>query len=77
MIVRTTAGMYVGARGAVRAAAAAMQIHGAIGFSTRYPVQRFQRDARVFGVIEGTTQIQQVLLAQHAPQWADGLKEFF
>jgi alkylation response protein AidB-like acyl-CoA dehydrogenase len=40
-------------------------------------VQRFQRDARVFGVIEGTTQIQQVLLAQHAPQWADGLKEFF
>ncbi|WP_166212887.1 acyl-CoA dehydrogenase family protein [Cognatiluteimonas telluris] len=77
MIVRTTAAKYVAARAADRAAAAAMQIHGANGFSTRYPVQRFQRDARVFGVIEGTTQIQQVLLAQHAPQWADGLKEFF
>jgi len=77
MLVRTTAAKYFAARAADRAAAAAVQIHGANGFSPNYPVQRFQRDARVFGVIEGTTQIQQVLIAQHAPQWAAGLKEFF
>ena len=76
MIVRTTAAKYFAARAADRAAASAVQIHGANGFSAKYPVQRFQRDARVFGVIEGTTQIQQVLIAQHAPQWARGLKEF-
>jgi glutaryl-CoA dehydrogenase (non-decarboxylating) len=76
MIVRTTAAKYFAARAADRAAASAVQIHGANGFSAKYPVQRFQRDARIFGVIEGTTQIQQVLIAQHAPQWARGLKEF-
>jgi hypothetical protein len=76
MIVRTTAAKYFAARAAERAAAAAVQIHGANGFSARFPVQRFQRDARIFSVIEGTTQIQQVLIAAHAPQWAAGLKEF-
>lgn len=76
LIVRTTAAKYVAARAAERAAAAAVQLHGANGFSDRYPVQRFLRDARVFAVIEGTTQIQQVLIAQHAPQWARGLQEF-
>lgn len=76
MIVRTTAAKYVAARAAERAASAAVQIHGANGFSAKYPVQRHLRDARVFAVIEGTTQIQQMLIAQHAPQWAKGLQEF-
>ena len=47
---------------AARAAAAAVQIHGANGCSEEYPVERYLRDSRVLEIIEGSTQIQQITI---------------
>jgi alkylation response protein AidB-like acyl-CoA dehydrogenase len=41
----------------------AVQIHGGIGFMQDYPVERYYRDARALELVEGTTQIQQVIIA--------------
>ena len=51
---------------AVRAAADAVQIHGAQGIGAEGPVQRYYRDAKVLEIIEGTTQIQQNMLGRYA-----------
>jgi len=48
---------------AMRAAADAVQIQGATGCSAESPVQRYFRDAKVMEIIEGSTQIQQILIA--------------
>ena len=47
---------------ATRAAADAVQIHGANGCSEDYPVERYLRDSRVLEIIEGSTQIQQITI---------------
>jgi alkylation response protein AidB-like acyl-CoA dehydrogenase len=41
----------------------AVQIHGGIGFMQDYPVERYYRDARALELVEGTSQIQQVVIA--------------
>jgi alkylation response protein AidB-like acyl-CoA dehydrogenase len=47
-----------------RAASDAVQIHGAHGIGAEAQVQRHYRDAKVMEIIEGTTQIQQLILGQ-------------
>ncbi|ADL53613.1 acyl-CoA dehydrogenase family protein [Clostridium cellulovorans] len=44
----------------------AIQIHGGNGVSNEYRVERYFRDARVNEIIEGTTQIHEVLIANNA-----------
>lgn len=44
----------------------AVQIHGANGCHSKYPVERYYRDARVNEIIEGTTQMHEILIATHA-----------
>lgn len=44
----------------------AVQIHGANGCSNEYPVERFYRDAKIMEIIEGTTQMHEVLIATNA-----------
>lgn len=44
----------------------AVQIHGANGCCREYPVERYFRDARVNEIIEGTTQMHEVLIATNA-----------
>lgn len=44
-------------------AAKAVQIHGGYGFIKEYPVERKYRDCRVFTIYEGTSQVQQVVIA--------------
>ncbi len=44
----------------------AVQIHGANGCCREYPVERYYRDARVNEIIEGTTQMHEVLIATNA-----------
>ncbi|MET8723858.1 acyl-CoA dehydrogenase family protein [Streptomyces misionensis] len=51
---------------AVKAAADAVQIHGAQGIGAEASVQRHYRDAKVMEIIEGTSQIQQTMLGQFA-----------
>ena len=50
---------YFASTAAVRAAASAVQIHGANGCTDAYPVDRYLRDARVMEIIEGSTQVLQ------------------
>jgi len=42
---------------AMRAAADALQIHGANGYGNGYPVERYFRDAKALEIIEGSSQI--------------------
>lgn len=58
------AAKYFASTMATRAAADAVQIHGANGISADYPVGRYLRDSRVMEIIEGSTQIQQITLPQ-------------
>ena len=48
-----------------RITARAIQIHGGYGFIKEYPVERFYRDARVFTIYEGTSEIQRVVISNH------------
>lgn len=48
-----------------RVTAKALQIHGGYGYIKQYPVERFYRDARVFTIYEGTSEIQRVVIANH------------
>lgn len=42
----------------------ALQIHGANGCSSDYPIQRYLRDARIMEIIEGSTQMLEIMIAQ-------------
>lgn len=44
----------------------AVQIHGANGCSSDYPVQRYLRDAKIMEIIEGTSQMHEVMIARYA-----------
>src|SRR5690606_9452934 len=48
-----------------RVADRAVQIHGGAGYMAEYPVERFYRDVRLFRIYEGTSQIQQLVIARH------------
>ncbi|CFU84767.1 acyl-CoA dehydrogenase [Bordetella pertussis] len=41
-----------------------MQIHGGAGYISEYAVERFYRDVRLFRIFEGTSQIQQLVIAR-------------
>jgi len=47
-----------------RVADRAVQIHGGAGYMRETAVERFYRDARLFRIYEGTSQIQQVIIAR-------------
>ncbi|CAE7795237.1 fadE25 [Symbiodinium necroappetens] len=47
-----------------RVADRAVQVHGGAGYMADYPVERLYRDARLFRIYEGTTQIQQLVIAR-------------
>jgi glutaryl-CoA dehydrogenase (non-decarboxylating) len=57
---------YFASRMVVRVASHAVQIHGANGCHRDYPVERYYRDAKINEIIEGTTQMHEVLIATHA-----------
>lgn len=44
----------------------AVQIHGGNGISPDYNVERYYRDAKINEIIEGTSQIHEILIAKHA-----------
>ncbi len=48
-----------------RVADRAVQIHGGAGYMQEYAVERFYRDVRLFRLYEGTSQIQQLVIARH------------
>jgi acyl-CoA dehydrogenase len=48
-----------------RIADRAVQIFGGAGYMADYPVERFYRDVRLFRLYEGTSQIQQLIIARN------------
>jgi len=50
---------------AVRVTHKAVQIHGAYGLSKEFPIERYYRDARMFTIPDGTTQIQKLIIARN------------
>lgn len=42
-----------------------LQIHGGYGFTKDYPIERFYRDARVFTIYEGTSEIQKIVISNN------------
>jgi len=48
-----------------RVTARAVQLHGGYGFIREYPVERLYRDARVFTIYEGTSEIQRIVISNH------------
>jgi alkylation response protein AidB-like acyl-CoA dehydrogenase len=49
---------------AVKVAHDALQIHGASGYVSDFPIERLYRDARVYPIFEGTSQIQRLVIAR-------------
>ncbi len=41
-----------------------VQIHGAYGYSKEYTIERLFREARVFSIYEGTSEIQRIIIAK-------------
>jgi acyl-CoA dehydrogenase len=41
-----------------------VQVHGGAGYISEYGIERFYRDVRLFRLYEGTSQIQQVIIAR-------------
>jgi acyl-CoA dehydrogenase len=55
-----------------RVADRAVQIHGGAGYVSDYAVERFYRDVRLFRLYEGTSQIQQLVIARNMIREARG-----
>jgi acyl-CoA dehydrogenase len=47
-----------------KAAADAVQIFGGNGYNTEYPVEKLMRDAKLFQIYEGTSQIQRLIISK-------------
>ncbi|HWV57473.1 MAG TPA: acyl-CoA dehydrogenase family protein [Longimicrobiales bacterium] len=50
---------------AMRVTSRAIQLHGAEGYTDEHPVERMMRDAKLFEIGEGTSEIQRLLIARH------------
>jgi acyl-CoA dehydrogenase len=49
---------------AMRVAVDAVQIFGGYGFNKEYPVEKLMRDAKIFQIYEGTSQIQRLIISK-------------
>lgn len=49
---------------AMRVTTDAVQIFGGYGFNEEYPVEKLMRDAKIFQIYEGTSQIQRVIISK-------------
>lgn len=65
----TAMSKYVTSTAARRVSDNALQIFGALGCAAESPIQRYWRDAKIMEIIEGTTQIQQILIGRHASRY--------
>ena len=57
---------YTAAEAAAYAADAALRILGSYGYSTEFPVERYYRDAKSYQIVEGSSNIQKLIIAQDA-----------
>ena len=64
--LETSMGKYAAGEAANKCADYAMKIYGSYGYSEEYPVARFYRDAKSYQIVEGTSNIQKVIIANDA-----------
>jgi len=57
---------YAGGEAATFCADVALKIFGAYGYSTEFPVERYYRDAKAYQIVEGSVNIQKLIIAQDA-----------
>ena len=55
---------YYASEAAVRVAKMAIQVHGGVGYSDNYPVERYLRDAIGLVIYEGTSQVQKLIIGR-------------
>ena len=48
----------------------AVQVFGGYGYIKEYPVEKLMRDAKLFQIYEGTSQIQRLMMAEGDMSWA-------
>lgn len=49
---------------AMKTATDAVQVFGGYGYSSEYPVEKLMRDAKIYQIYEGTSQIQRMIIAK-------------
>lgn len=54
---------YYATEAALEIVSSALQMHGGYGYIKEYPIERMYRDARVLTIFEGTSQVQQMVIA--------------
>ncbi|MDE0027859.1 MAG: acyl-CoA dehydrogenase family protein [Deltaproteobacteria bacterium] len=57
---------YAAAEAAAHAADGAFKILGAYGYSTEFPVERYLRDAKSYQIVEGSSNVHKLIIAQDA-----------
>ena len=49
----------------IQVATDAVQVLGGYGYTREYPVERYMRDAKVMQIVEGTNQVQRLVISRH------------
>ncbi len=70
-IIETTIAKYFSSKVAMKIATDAVQVHGGNGCYNAYPAERLFREAKVLEIIEGTSQVQQEMIARY------GLRKYY
>jgi len=64
VVLESAAAKYFASEMVGRVADRAVQIHGGAGYIADYGIERLYRDVRLFRIYEGTSQIQQIIIAR-------------
>ncbi|MBN1755648.1 acyl-CoA dehydrogenase [bacterium] len=62
--LQSSMGKYYASEIAVECARMSLQIHGGVGYTKDYPIERIYRDAKILEIYEGTTQVQKIVIAR-------------
>jgi alkylation response protein AidB-like acyl-CoA dehydrogenase len=69
--IESSIAKYFASKVAMEVAIDAVQVHGGNGCCNAYPVERIFREAKILEIIEGTSQVQQEMIARH------GLRRYY
>jgi alkylation response protein AidB-like acyl-CoA dehydrogenase len=53
---------------AMRVTTDAVQVHGGYGYMQEYPAERYMREAKALQIVEGTNQVQRMVIGRHLAQ---------
>jgi glutaryl-CoA dehydrogenase (non-decarboxylating) len=73
--IQTSLAKYFASKMANESASEAVQLHGALGCHDSLSIQRYFRDAKIMEIIEGSSEIQQIMLSDYAITSMDSILE--